>query len=712
MMQTMLILLAISTSLITPSYGLSHIINDNNWNRTQCGPADQITQFGKKVNPSSVLPEYPRPTMTRGNTSINSSNWLNLNGLWQFEGSSKSNKINPNTNLTKIILVPFPTESCLSGIGQTYKYLQYRTYFDDFKSRNKANTRVLLHFDAVDWNTRAVYINNQNVGNHIGGYTRFTFDITNEMQETDNNLYVNVFDPSDNGAQPEGKQCIQCITNPKGDRYTPSSGIWQTVWLEYVPKTYITKYKIQNNDLNSILINITINGDLKQDTVIFNIFDSNGKQVTTKQGTTNQLINITIPNAKQWSPHTPNLYNIQIKLDSGDEVIGYFGLRTIKLKSYQHPEIVAIPPTENLYFPQGGFMPFQPFNCNNYNECWKQCNDSSICIAWQFEKAGCNGNKNAQCYLIGDISYSDNTSSTAKCYIAGIKGYNAYKSMRPVFNNETFLMVGWLDQQFWPDGLYTPPSDDALLFDLQAVLDYGLNTVRFHQKVAPERWYYYADKMGIIIQQDAVQKLHGANASTVNLFLKDFELEIEQLYNHPSIIQWEIFNENDCWKVFPNITQVYEYVRSLDGTRLIDVDSGGKNQNSPQILNETDIGDVMDWHHYSWPVKVYPTDSQYGEQGEYGGIGYFVNGHEWLKNGCKRNPEVDTAQEYADMYINMTKWIIENTKYDISAVIYTQLSDIETECDGYFNYDRTAKFNEAQKQAIYKANQDLIASVW
>ena len=708
------LLIALSIATSTNGNIYRRYISDDEWSIGECGPANQITKWGKNINPSSVLPEYPRPEMMRGDTSINSSTWMNLNGLWQFEGSSTSSgKINPNKNLTQIILVPFPVESCLSGIGYptTYKYLQYRTYFDDFKSRNASKTRVLLNFEAVDWNTRAVYINDKNVGSHIGGYTRFTMDITDAIQSMNNNLYLNVFDPSDDGAQPEGKQCIDCIKNPHGDRYTPSSGIWQTVWLEYVPKTYITRYKIQKNDLKSIVINVTIAGDLTQDSVTFTVIDANGNQVTTKQGQTNELINITIPNAKSWSPATPNLYDIKIKLNSGDQVTGYFGLRTIGLKPYQHPPIIAIPPTEGLSYPQGGFMPYQPTNVsqNDYNECWKLCNESSVCVAWQFEKQDCKSNDTPpKCWLIADISLNE----TNSCYISGAKGYDEYKSMRPVLNGENLFMAGWLDQQFWPDGLYTPPSDDALLFDLQSLLDYGLNTVRFHQKVAPSRWYYYADKMGILIQQDAVQKLRGANESTVDLFLQDFKLEIEQLYNHPSIIQWEIFNENDCWKVFPNITEVYEYVLSLDSSRLIDVDSGGKNQNSPQILNETDIGSVMDWHHYSWPVKVYPTDSQYSEHGEYGGIGYFMKGHEWVKQGCKRGPEVSTSQKYADMYINMTKWYIENTKYDESAVIYTQLSDIETECDGFFNYDRSAKFNDSQKAAIYKANQALIAAVW
>jgi len=260
-------------------------------------------------------------------------------------------------------------------------------------------------------------------------------------------------------------------------------------------------------------------------------------------------------------------------------------------------------------------------------------------------------------------------------------------------------MAGWLDQSWWPDGQYTAPSDDALMFDLQAVKTFGLNTVRLHQKVNSARWYYHADRLGIIILQDMIQKYGGASSQTVDPFMKDLQAMIQGLHNHPSIIQWTVFNEGDCVGSF-DVPKTVSFAKSLDSTRLFDTDSGGP-------ANDLHLADVNDIHSYPYPGDPKPTKTQYGMIGEYGGIGAFVKGHEWVPNQCGTYLHVDTPQEEADTYIAMVK-TIASRKADISVCIYTQITDVERECDGFLNYDRTNKFNAQQTQAVHDANVALI----
>ena len=271
------------------------------------------------------------------------------------------------------------------------------------------------------------------------------------------------------------------------------------------------------------------------------------------------------------------------------------------------------------------------------------------------------------------------------------------------------FLAGWLDQSFFPDRLYTAPTDDALKFDLQAVLDYGLNGVRLHQKANPERWYYYADKLGIIVQQDMIQKYGGATNHTIAPFMSDLAAMINGKFNHPSIIQWETFNEGDCWNVFTNesgvsVADVVEYVQSMDPTRLVDADSGGG-------ANDYHIADVNDIHDYPNSGDPKPSENQYAEIGEYGGIGYWVTGKEWAKGQCHGYKKVDSAQDYASLYVNMTELVLSHAG-DLSVAIYTQLTDIENECDGYVSYDRTAKWDSDQIKMVKNANQKMINEMW
>jgi len=258
------------------------------------------------------------------------------------------------------------------------------------------------------------------------------------------------------------------------------------------------------------------------------------------------------------------------------------------------------------------------------------------------------------------------------------------------------FFAGWLDQSFWPDGIYTAPTDAALASDLEAVKTFGFNTVRLHQKINPERWYYHADRLGVIVFQDMVQKYGNADANTIPLFLNDTTAAIKGKFNHPCIVQWTVFNEGDCIGVFPNVSAVVDMVAQLDNTRLIDTNSGGPG-------NDLHIGDVNDIHTYPNPGDALPSVTQYGMLGEFGGIGAFVQGHMWTPDQCFAYEANPNPQAQADMYGQMADFIL-SVRFDLSATIYTQITDLENECDGYLNYDRTSKFTPQQTSQLVAAN--------
>jgi hypothetical protein len=627
------------------------------WSRTQCGSpsgsADIPSRWAKDVSPDKVpLTMYPRPNMVRKTKQYNNlgksktkllrdvgdeDKWHNLNGLWEWETTNDNGKNPPfGKTLNGSILVPFPVESCLSSQAPSSskesrdrKKMWYRTQFSINNNDNSLQQRTLLHFGAVDWQTR-VYFNKQYLGNHTGGYDGFSFDLTDFLSKDGNNeLIVYVYDPSDDGSQPNGKQRISSIDQPGGDQYTPNSGIWQTVWLESVAETYIENLII-NADMKMLKVAasvmrsghrfVTDTGNNRSDhavvTLTFDIYDGGHRIAGASQVLPGSTATIKVPDAKLWSPSNPHLYDLVVTLSSGgDSVLSYFGMRTFQL--------------ENV-----------------------------------------NG---------------------------GLK--------RPVLNGKFTFMAGWLDQSWWPDGQYTAPSDDALKFDVSVAKTFGFNMVRLHQKVNPQRWYYHADQLGVAIYQDAVQKYHGATDATVPYFVHDLSEMIKERGNHPSIIQWETFNEADCWEVFTKasnytVEDIVALARSLDWQhRLVDTDSGGD-------ANKLAVGDVNDIHDYPYPKDPKPSDTKYAMIGEFGGVGAFVPGKEWVPDKCHTYLHVSTPKDEANTYINMTRTILSRIN-DISASVYTQITDVELECDGFLNYDRTHKFTDEDILNIRNANEAL-----
>ena len=419
-----------------------------------------------------------------------------------------------------------------------------------------------------------------------------------------------MYDPSDSGKQPNGKQRISAIDHPGGDTYTPSSGIWQTVWLEEAPAKYIQDVQIDQSSQTAVGVTV-IAADGSAAAVSFTVMDQ-GKSVATASGTAGKQVSITVPSPKLWSTTSPHLYDLEIKLGD-DTVVAYFGLRTFEL---------------------------------------------------------------------GD----------------GPKG------KRPLLNGKFTFAAGFLDQSWWPDGQYTAPTDEGLAYDVEVVPMFGLNMIRLHQKINPERWYYHADRLGVLIFQDMVQKYGGASNDTIPYFVADMQHAIGGRKNHPSIVQFETFNEGDCWGVFKtkpfDVASIVSMAKSLAPHRLVDTDSGGG-------ANNLHIGDVNDIHSYPQPGDPQPSTSQYAMIGEFGGIGSFTLGKEWKPNSCGTYLHVPTGADEANTYIKMAAAIQSRVDH-VSASVYTQTTDLELECDGFLNYDRSSKFTASQTAAIHKANQAII----
>lgn len=568
-----------------------------------------MTRWAKDVSPDKVLPEYPRPQLVR-------SEWLNLNGLWDYAIRPRE-QAQPGNHDGKI-LVPFPVESALSGVmkqvGPDNK-LWYRRTFEVPKTW--AGKRVLLHFGAVDWET-AVTVNGKPVGEpHKGGYDPFTLDITDALNPTGSQeLVVAVSDPSDAGTQPRGKQ----VREPKGIWYTPTTGIWQTVWLEPVAGTHIASIRVTPDiDKQSARIMVTFwrpNAGSTSTRIL--IHDG----AATREFEGQKIIGTVEPNvplrwreattptyvsdlSKFWSPDSPFLYGVTVVLTENDRevdrVTSYFGMRKISLAK----------------------------------------DDKGV--------------------------------------------------LRVMFNNQPLFQYGPLDQGFWPDGLYTAPTDEALKYDIEITKKLGFNMARKHVKVEPDRWYYWCDKLGLIVWQDMPSgdkhaawnplgkhdntEMTRSKESSEN-FNREWRAIIDSLRNHPCIVMWVPFNEG--WGQ-ANTVAVTKWTKEYDPTRLVNCASGG---------NDFPVGDVIDVHRYPGPFAPKPTSDRAAVLGEFGGLGLPVKGHTWQdeKNWGYRSftSEADLTNAYAGLISKMRPMIGEG----LSAAIYTQTTDVEIEVNGLLTYDR------------------------
>lgn len=590
------------------------------------------TRWGKNLDRDHVLEEYPRPLLMREDYQI-------LNGWWDYAFTIDYKQ--PQQYEGRI-LVPFSPETALSGVGRQLKpdeYLWYRRNFDlPGWDREKGQNRILLHFGAVDQSCE-VRINGHKVKRHTGGYLPFEVDISRYAQESANELIVAVKDLSDTSYHSKGKQKL----NAGGMFYTAQSGIWQTVWLEKVPETYIKEIKTVP-DIEKKLIRIKVNSSYSTDKKNVDKLSRNlpieikirkpglypdpvvkPSQISTEdmletavQAVSDKWIEIPIESISLWNCETPYLYYFEVKLGD-DRAISYFAMRKFSLETKVHEE-----------FPR-------------------------ICL-----------------------------------------------------NGEVQFQNGVLDQGYWPESLYTPPSDAAMIFDIREMKKTGFNMVRKHLKIEPQRWYYHCDRLGIVVWQDMVNggsyykhwfvtygatllswlripmrdvypRLLSREAKAGRLeFIREMKETIRLLGNHPSIAAWVIFNEG--WGQFQT-EDMTRIVRRLDPNRLIDQASGWFDQGG---------GDFFSLHNYFFKLFIRPERERASVLSEFGGYSYREPGHcakeKLYGYGICKNKK-DLEKRFLERWQGVRNLIPQG----LSASIYTQWTDVEEEVNGVFTYDREVR---------------------
>jgi beta-galactosidase/beta-glucuronidase len=590
-------------SLVVAGFCCANVlVASEGWHPAQ-GPLK--TRWTKDVSPENAHPEYPRPQMVR-------KEWLNLNGLWDLAITPKEAT---RATFNAQILVPFPVESALSGVMRSVSEndrIWYRRAFEvPYKWHGR---RVLLHFGAVDFEA-TVWVNGKQMGQHRGGYDAFSLDITDALNASgENELIVSVWDPTDAGTQPRGKQ----VRKPGGIWYTPTTGIWQTVWLEPVEAAHITGLKITPNvDNSAVMVWPITTPMLGVGSVEVTIRD--GRKIIYKASVTaGGRITMPVKDARLWSPEDPHLYNLTISLKLGsrtlDQVESYFGMRKISLGKDE-------------------------------------------------------------------------------------KGFT-----RLLLNNKPYFQFGPLDQGFWPDGLYTAPTDEALRYDIEMTRKLGFNLARKHVKIEPDRWYYWCDKLGLLVWQDmpSGDKYIGGNDPDITRSpesAKEFEQELTALVqnhiSHPCIVMWVPYNEG--WGQW-DTARIVEFIRKLDPSRLVDNTSG---------WTDRGVGDVNDMHKYPGPGAPEPETQRAIVLGEFGGLGLPVRGHTWQseKNwGYRSFTDAESlTKAYLDLVAKLFPLIGEK---GLSAAIYTQTTDVEVEVNGLMTYDRAqVKMNLDKVSAANRGHQ-------
>lgn len=575
-----------------------------------------MTCWADSVSPASPLPDYPRPQMVRAE-------WASLNGLWDYAITPRG--VRPDKAEGRI-LVPFAVESGLSGVGRTVgkdSCLWYRRTFTvpgAWRGRG-----VLLHFGAVDYEA-AVFLNGVKIGSHRGGYGAFTVDMTPYLADGEQTLAVRVWDPTTDGTQAVGKQ----RTRPEGIWYTPVTGIWQTVWMEPVAEGHIERVlPVADIDHASLSVRADVAGARAGDVVGVTL-TYGGRTVAEGRAAAGQAVEVAVPEPRLWSPESPELYGLKVRLLSGgravDSVESYAAMRKIAL------------------------------------------------------------------------------------------GRDAAGVVRLMLNNRPYFQYGPLDQGYWPDGLYTAPTDAALAYDIRVTKDYGFNMIRKHMKVEPDRWYAWCDRLGVLVWQDMpsgdyahqpdwqqhqyyrpVGRTETRSEASKEGFRGEWAEIIGQLAFHPCIVVWTPFNE--AWGQF-DTPEIVALTKRLDPTRLVNTASGG---------NHFATGDLLDLHNYPEP-RMYMYDYDRATvMGEYGGLGLPLKGHLWNDDGNWGYVKYKTRKEVTDRYVELAGELEPMVGQGFAAAVYTQTTDVEGEVNGLMTYDR--KVLKLDPARVRQANGRVIGLV-
>ncbi|MBQ8596736.1 MAG: glycoside hydrolase family 2 [Lachnospiraceae bacterium] len=569
------------------------------------------TVWGEQLDSSAVLSEYPRPQLRR-------ESFINLNGYWDYAITTEDSV---PASFDGKILVPFSPETTLSGVEhilQPDETLWYRTSISIDQQRLSSGMHLLLHFGAVDYEA-ALYINDTLILTHQGGYLPFSADLTPHIKSGDNTLVLKVKDGTDTTEQARGKQTL----HRGGIFYTPQSGIWQTVWMEWVPACHVQNLWFETDyDTRKVIAHIAIEGAGELPNFSLKIHADDTEIVAQTFSSDNSTISadvaFIIPEDcfHSWSPEDPFLYRVTLTLGN-DTVESYFAMRLFTME--------------------------------------KQDDKPVFCL-----------------------------------------------------NHEPYFLMGVLDQGYWPDGLYTAPSDEALIYDIVTMKSLGFNMLRKHIKVEPARWYYHCDRLGMIVCQDMVNGGGKYSMPVISYFptlfpgltsaFKDshyralsrkdkdmrtrWEAECREMMEHlrffPSIAIWCPFNEG--WGQF-DADRITKWMREVDSSRLIDSTSGWFDQN---------CGDFISIHNYFRPLSV--NVKKWRDRGfflsEYGGFACHIQGHSSVDRifGYKR---YDTLEDLQKAYRELIEdSLLPLKEQGLSGAVYTQLSDVEEEVNGILTYDR------------------------
>ncbi|MEZ0539969.1 glycoside hydrolase family 2 protein [Fibrella arboris] len=588
-----------------------------------------MSRWEKQVTPENAWREYPRPQLVR-------QQWQNLNGLWDYAITAK-HAPQPN-RFQGQILVPFCVESTLSTVTKSLtpdQRLWYRRRVT--LPADWAGQRILLHFGAVDYEC-GLWVNGGYVGAHTGGSDAFTFDVTDYLKKGANELILGVTDPTSTGEQPRGKQLL----SPRGIWYTPVSGIWQTVWMEPVPRDrHIDEVRVTPElDSSRVRVEVLMNRPNDGPTAGIRVTALDGEQaVATALVREGRTAYLPIQNPKLWTPDSPFLYNLRVE---------------------------------------------------------------SVTLADPFS-----GKPNNQRPRRGETAEQSAYAGTSVTG-APVDGLTSYFAMRKIavgpgpgalanqpvllLNNQFVFQNGPLDQGWWPGGLLTPPSDEAMAFEIDFLKKSGFNMLRKHIKIEPERYYYLCDKLGIMVWQDMPSgflagQQEGTGDQTEPLrrskAVEQYELEfrrmLDQLHNHPSIVTWVVHNEG--WGQF-DTDRLTNWVKGIDPSRTVNAVSG---------WNDRNAGDFFDIHTYQpEPNAPAPKTDRVVVIGEFGGIGWPIQGHLWnpeMRNwGYQTYQSADeTLAAYRKKYAKIVEYF---QKQALSAAVYTQTTDVEGEVNGLLTYDR------------------------
>lgn len=577
--------------------------------------AAMSTPWTSKVDPAAPWPEYPRPQLQRDT-------WVNLNGPWDYAIRPRDLAAAPAAFDGKIT-VPFPIESDLSGVKRRVAPGERLWYRRTFTAPDLAGgKRLLLNFGAVDWQAD-VFVNGQALGRHEGGYDPFSFDITGVLKRggEPQELVIAVWDPTDEGSQPRGKQ----VQKPGGIWYTPVTGIWQTVWLEAVPGPRVSGLTLTPDlDRGTVTVRLDTQGSRSDARVEVAVLASGQRVASAELSDPGTAAEIALPQPHAWSPDDPFLYEVDVTYHVGnsvDHVRSYFGLRKVEVRR-------------------------------------------------------------------------------------AADGFD-----RIFLNNQPCFMIGPLDQGWWPDGLYTAPTDEALRWDIETMRKMGFNVARKHVKVEPARWYYHCDQLGLMVWQDLPsamrtgvpshrapngQPIDGVFSSEDDAQVRrELKALVDNFKFFPCIIAWVPFNEG--WGQH-RTNDILAWTKRLDPTRLVDGPSG---------WTDLGFGDMLDKHEYPGPGMFPAQGGRASVLGEFGGLGLPIDGHLWQQDknwGYRSMKDRDElAQRYAALLANLPALI----KHGLAAAIYTQITDVEIEVNGLVTYDRQVVKIPAEKLAAL--HRELIA---